>query len=218
MTHLFTSLIAQGSLSSNLVYFLLVLPVIGALVAFARQVVGVTMFGAYAPIIAVYAFIGSGLGWGLLLCLLVLLSELLVRYTTRSLRLHFLPKTSLLISIVAIVVLVFVVIAAYIPITLTSLAPLSLVLFILLGDIYLTVQTQQGYRHAVTLYIETVAVAVIVFLLISWSGFRYFLLNYPEVIILAIAADLFIGRWKGLRLVEVYRFRSVIKEKAKDYA
>lgn len=219
MSNIFLFLTDSGRISPYLVYFLLLLPVIATLVAFARQVIGIKMFGAYAPIIATYAFLGTGLASGLIISFIIFLASLILRVSTKTLRIHYLPRMSLLISMIAIILLILLPLSIHVPIiSISTIDPTAVILLLILSDIYLTAEIQQGYKSAGKMYVETIVVAAVIYLLVSWSQFQKFLISFPEVVLLCLILSLIIGRWKGLRLTEMYRFRTVIKEKAKDYA
>lgn len=217
MQNTFMFLASHGKVSSELLYLILLLPVIATLVAFLRQVIGLKLFGVYAPIVATYGFLEAGIGNGLIICTIIFLSAIILRKVTKSLKLHYLPRTSLLITFICIILLVLIPALTYLPfVNLVTIPPLSIILFLSLSDIYLTSEVKDGYKEAGRLYIETVIGAALLSLLISWSAFKSLLLAYPEIIIIFLILNIVIGRWTGLRVIEIYRFRSVIKEKAKE--
>ena len=39
-------------------------------------------------------------------------------------------------------------------------------------------------------------------------------IGFPEVIFLAVAANIYLGRWVGMRLSEYRRFRGLLEERA----
>lgn len=212
-------LLAGGKIPEYVIFFIVLLPVVATLVSFVRQVIGIEMFNAYAPIIATYAFLGTGMVNGLAISIIVLLAAILFRSFMKKVRLHYLPRMSLLITLIAICILILLPLSTYVPILdISNISVTSIVLFIVLSEIYLTTDVQKGYKEAGKLYVETIVVASLIFLLINWSAFRNLLISYPEVIVVFIIINLILGRWKGLRLTEIYRFRSIIKQKAKDYA
>ncbi len=218
MSNFFIFLTAHGKISEQLVMYVLSLPIIMMFVAFSRQVIGIKMFGAYAPVIATYAFLGTGLIPGFLLSLLIFLSAIILRFLTRQLRIHYLPRMAILVTLICIIFLLILPFTISLPdVGQANMMAMSVILFITLSDIYLTAQVKNGFKAARKLYLETIVTAAIIFLIITSHIFRNLLMQYPEVIILALVVDLLMGQWKGLRLTEIIRFRSVIKEKSKEY-
>lgn len=218
MFNLFTLLTAGGKISPEMVYLVLLLPVIATAVAITRQVIGVKMLGAFAPIIATYAFLGTGLANGVLIACIIFLATMLLRYSTKKLRIHYLPKVAILLTCVCIITLILMPLSIYIPIfSFTTVSSSAIILYILLSDTYLSSEIQNGYKKAGKMYIETIIVAVVIYEIISISGFKGFIETFPFIIFLFLIINIIVGKWKGLRLVEIYRFRSVIKEKSKDY-
>lgn len=214
MAYIINVLISDYQIPQHLIELILLLPIIATIVAFVRQIIGIKMFGAYAPIITTYAFLELGLPQGLVISLIIFLASIILKYLTRKLSIHYLPRMSILLTLVSLIVLSLLPLFKYFNL---PLSPLPIIMLITLSDIYLTSQIQKGYKKAGTLYLETVIVSSIIFMLVSWTSFRSFLMAYPELIIIAVGIDIIIGKWTGLRITEFYRFKSVIKDRSKDY-
>jgi len=58
-------MINQGVPKETLV-FLLMLPIVAIVISFARQVIGIKGFGIYTPLIITFAFLVTGLKYGLI--------------------------------------------------------------------------------------------------------------------------------------------------------
>ena len=56
---------------------------------------------------------------------------------------------------------------------------------------------------------ETIMAALLCVFIVQWTLFQSMILAYPELLLLTIIVDVFLGRWTGLRLVEYFRFREV---------
>ena len=92
------------SIPEQTLILILMLPVVATIIAFLRQIVGIKAFGIYTPLIITFAFLSTGLGYGLLIFLIVLVSGTLTRLLLRRFRLLYLPRMAIVLSIVAFVI------------------------------------------------------------------------------------------------------------------
>jgi hypothetical protein len=46
---------------------------------------------------------------------------------------------------------------------------------------------------------------------VQWEVLTSLILAYPEIIILTLFANIYLGRWTGLRLSEMVRFQEIFK-------
>ena len=76
---------------------------------------------------------------------------------------------------------------------------------------FISAQIEQGYKAALKLVAETLILSVVCYFIANWEAFRVLMLGYPELIFLTLLINFLIGRWTGLRLREMYRFRKVLQ-------
>jgi len=205
-------LINQGMPQETLV-LLLMLPIVATIIAFARQVIGVKGFGIYTPLIISFAFMATGLKYGLVLFLTILLVGTITRLVVKEFRLLYLPRMAIVLIIVAIAVIAIFPLGTYFGQSgLITISILVILIMITLVEKFVAAQIERGARGAIILTTETLFLSVISFWIISWSWFQEFVFTYPLWIILAaILANILLGKWTGLRLTEYFRFREVIK-------
>ena len=80
-----------------------------------------------------------------------------------------------------------------------------------LAESFLTVKSEEGWKAASFGIGETVLAALVCVFIVQWSFLQSLILAYPELILLTVGVNVFLGRWTGLRLVEYFRFREVFK-------
>jgi len=73
------------------------------------------------------------------------------------------------------------------------------------------VKSEEGWKAASFGIGETVLAALVCVFIVQWSFLQSLILAYPELILLTVGVNVFLGRWTGLRLVEYFRFREVFK-------
>ncbi|MBU0458255.1 hypothetical protein KJ652_04510 [Patescibacteria group bacterium] len=198
-------------ISSQVVILLLTLPLIATIIAFFKQVIGITTFGLYTPSVVALSFLA--LGWQIGLAFLIFI--LITGYTTRTLlkrwRLLYIPKVAIILTVVSITLLLLLGIGAAFEFTFGRDTIFILLIMSTLAESFLTVKAEEGLLGAILGIGETVLAALICVIIVSRPWLQSVLLAYPEVILLTLIIDIGLGKWTGLRLVEYFRFREVFK-------
>jgi hypothetical protein len=209
--------IAQG-LPASLVVIILIFPVIASIVAFARHVVGFKGFGIYIPAVLSVAFVSTGLVTGIILFIAVLLSAMLARYIVKLLKMPLLPKTAMLLLIVSISMLFLLTIGSLFKIDLVlNVSIFPLLIIILLTENFMTSQMFASRGEALNVTFETLVLAIIGTLLIDNEAIQRFVILKPELTILLVTIINFaIGRYTGLRILEYFRFKDLLRNKSKS--
>ncbi len=204
------------------VTILLLFPFIATLVVLLRQVIGLQAFGIYTPSIIAIAFIAmgrhdvGGVQYAIAIYIAVLTIGMLMRYTMQKLRLLYLPRVAITITVVTICTLLILTAGGVMGRIGFAQAELFAILIIVtLVEKFVAVQIEKGSRPALILAIETLIIALISYFLMSTStstglAVTEFILEHPYSILLLIPFHIFLGRWTGLRASEYMRFRDVI--------
>jgi len=208
----FVGLMVDGGVPLNTIYLILVLPVIATIIAFSRQIVGFKALGIYTPSIVAVSFLVTGLKYGLALFIMTLLVGTLGRLVARKIRLSYLPRMAIVLSLVSFSIFVAFVLGAHFNKTgLLEISIFPILVMVLLTEKFIAVQIERGSKQAVMLVFETLFLSIICFWLASWQSFRTIILGYPEFVLITFILNVLIGKWTGLRLIEYYRFRKVIQ-------
>lgn len=187
-------------------------PVVATTIAFLRQVIGIKAFGIYTPLIITFAFLATGLKYGIMIFLLVLAAGTIARLLIRRLRLLYLPRMAIVLTIVAAVI--FVLFWANEKFGNGELAIISIfpiLIIIILVEKFVAAQIDKGFNVAVILSAETLALSIIAYFIASWAWLQILLLNQPEWILLTLIINIALGRWSGLRLTEYFKYRQVLR-------
>lgn len=205
----------NGGISRETLQLLLMLPFISTLVVVARHIMGIKSFGMYFPIIATYALVFLGLKTGLLLVLYLAVIGSISRMAISTIRIHYLSRLSLVICLSTFASLVFLYIMTLFDFSRPHIAQnaLPIILVISFSETFVSTQIQKGTRAAIYLFFETLIIAILGYLIISWSFMKDFVLSFPYIVILVFLFNVLIGKWKGLRLYEVWRFRTIKNER-----
>lgn len=210
LSSLVNAMLTRG-VPSQTVILLLVLPVIAMILAFLKQVVGITTFGLYTPSIIALSFLALGWSRGVLFLLFIIVASYAARAVMRRWRLLYIPKVAVILTFVSLTLLILMGVSAYMGVTFSRETIFILLIMSTLAESFLNMKTEQGLYSAVLGIGETVIAALVCVLIVQWDVFQSLMLAYPELILLTIVVDVMLGRWTGLRLMEYIRFREVFK-------
>jgi hypothetical protein len=195
------------------VVLLLMLPIIVTMIAFFRQVIGIKAFGIYTPSIIIFAFLATGIKYGLALFASVVMVGMVSRFLLKKLRILYLPRVAITLSIVAFAILGVLVAGGSVKRTgLAAVSIFPLIIMITIVEKFVAAQIEKGSKTAVYLASETLLIAVVGYYLASWEMLRNFIIVFPWAILLTIPINILLGKWTGLRLIEYVRFREVLKK------
>lgn len=211
MSDIIKLIIAQG-VDIETVYLILALPFVATLIAIFRQIIGVKSFGIYTPLVLTFAFWATDIKYGLAIFIVILLTGTVVRYALKNFRLLYLPRMAIVLTAISLSILSLLVVGGYLNKTgLASTSILPILIMITLIEKFISAQVEKGLRTATMLSIETVIISIVGYYFIIWDVFRDIVLDHPEYILFLFVANIFLGRWTGLRLSEYLRFKEIIK-------
>lgn len=206
----------SAGVPENTIVLLLLFPLIVTLIAAARHLFGLRGFGIFTPAVIAVAFLSTGLGLGLGLFIGTLIIAAFARWLTRSLRLQYLPRLSLLILFICIGMLaVFLLLSRFsFPFASFALPGIfPLLLLILLTETFISAEISHGARFAARITVETLLLAIISYLIMNLSAVRAWVLFHPEATVLSLlVANIILGKFTGLRLLEYWRFRELLRK------
>jgi transglutaminase-like putative cysteine protease len=186
---------------------ILVLPVIAAIIVVLRTVIGIETFGTFSPVIVSLAFLATGLRWGAAIFACIVGIGAGVRALLQRVRLQLVARLAILIAVVAGVMAGLTVIGASFGIgALINVSIFPMVIMAGVIENFTTSQAEFGTREAIRLTLNTLAISALCYLAIETTGLQSMLLCYPELLLGAIAVDIGLGKWRGLRMLEYVRF------------
>jgi hypothetical protein len=120
------------------------------------------------------------------------------------------PKRSLYHLFLA--VFVFAALTISIILELESIRDLSIfpvLILTLLGDSIVSVQLRKTVRETILITSVTIGLGLIGYALATSVSVRDAIILWPEIILLTVPVNFMLGRYFGLRLSEVFRFRTL---------
>ena len=204
--------VARG-VPANTIVLMLLFPLIATVVVIARHVIGLQSFGIFTPALLSVAFLTTGLATGIALFIMILLVATVVRMVMKRIRFQYLPRMAVFIWFVSMAVLsVLIVSPAIGREELITIGIFPILILILLVEDYLDLQITRSFSKAMAITLETIVVAIVCFYLMNWEFLQKFALVNPEFFALSLLVVLtMVERYTGMRLLEIWRFRKIIK-------
>lgn len=213
LQHAIRSAVSAG-VPANVVVIVLLFPLVAALIAASRHIIGLRGFGIYIPAVLSVALVSTGIVEGLVIFVAIVATALLTRKYLKKTALSYLPRTALLLWTVSLGILGLLLAAPYFGlVSLMSVNIFPILILVLLSENFLDALLRTKPADATALTVETLALAFISSLILQLEVMQQFALLEPELLIVAIAFfNVLVGKFAGLRLTEFLRFRSIIEE------
>lgn len=194
---------------------LLTLPIGALVVVVFRNVVGIATFGTFLPALIAAAFAETGLAWGLASMCIVTASVALARYGIQSLRLLHSPTLAILLAVVVLSMLTTSFVAddfgldrlarvTYFPIAVMAIA----------AERFYLAMAEESFKTALVQMGGTLLVVMACYVVMNSLAIQVLMGAFPEVLLLVVAANVYLGRWIGIRVLEFWRFRQLIVREA----
>lgn len=200
---------------ANTIVLLLLLPLVAFVIAFTRNVIGIRGFGIFLPAALSVVFVATGPIVGIGIFLVIVSVSTAVRMLLRKLKLklQYLPRMAFILWAVVIGVLGILFSAPMIKFPdLANVSIFAVLIMILLAEDFTRVQLGKSVKTAVNLTFETLLISLISFFFLTLTPLQSYVLLNPEISLIGIAVlDLILGKYTGLRVMEFYRFRKLIK-------
>jgi hypothetical protein len=187
------------------------IPLGAVVVVIFRNVVGLRTFGTFLPVLIAASARHTGLVWGLVgFVLLILLASTVRRLTARLELLHS-PQLAVLLTVV-IGAMLFGGQAA-VDLGLTSLGRISLfpvAILAITAERFTLMEIEDGRAAAWKAMLQTLLVVAACYVAINSLSLQILMLAFPELLLVVAAVNIWLGRWVGLRLSEWIRFKGLI--------
>lgn len=213
--HAIRTAVAAG-VPVNTLILLLLLPGVAALIAAARHLIGLRGFGIFLPAALAVTFVATGplIGIGLFLVIVFVSTASRISMRRYKIKLQYLPRMALILHFVVLGILAVLFTAPYLKIAgLTNVSIFPVLILVLLAEDFSRVQLGKSAKVAINLTTETLILALFSYVFLTLEAVQQFVLLNPEIYILGVAfVDLMLGRYVGLRFMELWRFRKLMSD------
>ena len=196
------------------VYRVLLLVPIGALVLIIlRQFVGLRTFGTFTPVLVALSFWQTELLGGIILFSVIIAAGLMFRSYFEQLKLLSVPRLSaVLLVVILLMVSSSVILEVFAVGTGVRVALLPMVILAMVIERMSVVWEEYGQKEAINRGLASLLAAVLAYLVMSINYVAFLVFAYPELLLIVLAITILMGRYTGYRLLELYRFQSLVKQ------
>lgn len=198
-------------ISQNLLKIILMIP-LGALVTVIfRNVVGLETFGTFLPALIAAASRETGLVWGCIGFVTIIIISSLIRKGLEWMQLLHSPKMGVMLT--SVVIILMSVTVAGVHFRLLDLAHITLfpiAILAITAERFAIIEMEQGIVKALTITGATLVVVAACYMVMASVFLQSLILAFPELLFVVIALNIWIGKWVGIRVMEFIRFRKLI--------
>lgn len=218
----FLEYLAYAGVSYQFLGFLLLISIVALVFNILKQIVGWDTFSLYHPFLFAIIIAQMGYAFSLSFAIISMVSIYLVRLITTKIPLLVNAKKSFLISLYTLLSLaalgidnLFEMGIFHYTIFQNSIAVITIFAILIIVDKFFDQKKifSKSFSIKALQYVLLVGIAVLIF---GWQDLRYFLISYPDTIFLIVLANLFIGRYTGLQVVEYIRFAPILKNLSEE--
>ncbi|RKS87658.1 uncharacterized protein with transglutaminase domain [Orbus hercynius] len=200
-------------ISTQLAYQIMLMIPFGVLIILLlRNVIGINTLGTFTPVLVALAFRETGLSFGIIFFSIIVFFGLLVRSYLEHLKLQMLPRLSIVLTFV-VMLIIFVGLFSH---KLGFEKGLSISLFPMV-ILTMTIERlsitweERGANFALKVAIGTLITASIAYTVMGYQPLIYLVFTFPAILLILVAFMLAMGRYRGYRLLELLRFKALLK-------
>jgi hypothetical protein len=191
---------------------LLLMPLGALVVAVIRNIVGITTFGTFMPVLISLALRQVALAPGLMLVAAVLLLGILGRLVLERMHLLLVPRLGVLLCSVVLAVTCFALLGRGVEVRELSVGTLfPMVILTMLVERFSVTLAEEGLRPALVRAGWSVVAAVAIYPIFHSQIAEHLMFGFPELVIVVMGVLIWIGGYTGYRISDLIRFRAFAK-------
>ncbi len=197
----------------SLLRTMLMLPLGALIVVICRNVAGIPTFGTFLPALIAAAMLQTGALWGTVGLLGIVLVVALVRLALQSLQLLHSPTLAVLLAVVTGSMLATSLVAEHFQVqALTRMTLFPIAVLAITAERFYVALVDRGAPAAMSELLGTLLVIYLCYLQMRSIALQSLIVGFPEVLLVVVALDIYLGTWTGIRLSEHLRFRRLLLE------
>lgn len=201
-------------LSTQQTYQIMIMIPIGVLVILIlRNLIGIQTLGTFTPVLIALAFRETQLGFGIALFTLITALGLSLRSYLEHLKLQMLPRLSVVLTFVVVLIAAISLLSHKLGLERglsVSLFPM-VILTMTIERLSITWE-ERGGSHAFKVAVGTLIAGSLAHFLMNIPELVYFVFTFPGVLLVLVGFMLAMGRYRGYRLTELFRFKAFLKD------
>lgn len=212
----FTTWILNNGVSNQILELLIAIAILATIVSIARYVFGSKSYGIYAPIILAISYSYTGLKYGLVITTVVIITSLLSYSILKKIRMHYITRIAINYCILSLALTTFLILVNQFGFSLDnmeSIPPLAMISIAALGDFFTKQHVKKSLKTSLLILLSTIAISTMGWFVITRDMISTYLFNNLWIIPVLILVNIIVGQFKGLRLKDYFRFRSIVRSK-----
>jgi hypothetical protein len=198
--------------TQSVYHVILLLPVGVLLLVILRNVIGIRTFGTFMPVLIALAFRETQLAWGLFLFTTLIALGLGIRLYLAHLKLLVVPRLAAILIIVIFLMALFSILTHKLGLERgLSVALFPMVILTMTIERMSIVWEELGVLDTLQQGAWTLAAAVLAYMVMTIGYIEHLVFVFPELLLILLAGMLLLGRYAGFRLLELPRFRALVK-------
>ncbi|NMY41103.1 inactive transglutaminase family protein [Pseudomonas sp. WS 5013] len=201
-------------LQTQQTYQIMIMIPIGVLVILVlRNLGGLQTLGTFTPVLIALAFRETQLGFGIVLFTIITALGLSLRSYLEHLKLQMLPRLSVVLTFVVVLIAVISLFSHKLGLERgLSVALFPMVILTMTIERLSITWEERGGSHAFKVAVGTLFAATLAHLLMTIPELTYFIFTFPAVLLIMVGFMLAMGRYRGYRLTELFRFKAFLKD------
>ncbi len=190
---------------------LIMIPVGAIVIILFRNVVGLRTYGTFLPVLISTAARNTGFAWGAVGFVAIILVISVLRRALGRLQLLHSPQLAVLLTAVIGLLLGGAVLGARLGASgLGRISLFPVAILAITSERFALTTIEEGALTAWAVLAQTLVAVFFCYLTIQSLTLQVLFLSLPELLIAVAAVDIYIGRWAGMRLSELIRFRGLL--------
>lgn len=207
------SLLSLPIHSQQVYRILLMVPVGGFLLVILRNVIGISTFGTFMPVLIALAFRETQLIWGIVFFSSLVAAGLTIRFYLDRLKLLLVPRLAAGLIVVVILIALMSLLTNRLGIERgLSVALFPMVILTMTIERMSIVWEERGPLEAIKQGLGSLLAAALAYMVMHNREVQHLFFVFPELLLVLLAETLLLGRYSGYRLLELLRFKVLLKE------
>ena len=159
------------------------------------------------------AFRETQLGFGIVLFTIITALGLSLRSYLEHLKLQMLPRLSVVLTFVVVLIAAISLFSHKLGLERgLSVSLFPMVILTMTIERMSIIWEERGGTNAIKVAVGTMIAATLAYLLMSIPELAYFIFTFPAVLMILVGFMLAMGRYRGYRLTELFRFKAFLKD------
>jgi len=196
-------------------HVILLVPVGVFLLVILRNVIGIRTFGTFMPVLIALAFRETHLLWGVIFFTALIAIGLVIRLYLAHLKLLVVPRLAAVLIVVIGLMALFSILTHKLGLERgLSVALFPMVILTMTIERMSVVWEELGALETLKQGAWSLAAAMLAYVVMTIGYLEHLVSVFPELLLILLAATLWLGRYTGLRLLELPRFKSMTEIKS----